>query len=149
MPEATPEFKERLREAFEELELGRTFTYRRTFTEGDLAMFCGISGDYNPYHQDEQFARESPFGRRTLPGLLTASMMTHIGGMLGFLATEMSFEYLAAVYPGDTVTCTVTIADKDVEKRHMTSKAEFTNQEGKEVLRASFSGFPAQVRLAR
>lgn len=149
MPEATPEFKEQLREAFAQLEVGRTFNYRRTFTEGDLAMFCGISGDYNPYHQDEQFARESPFGARTLPGLLTASMMTHIGGMLGFLATEMSFEYLAPVYPGDTVTCTVTIAEKDEEKRRVTGEAEFTNQEDALVLRARFSGFPARVRLAR
>lgn len=149
MPEATPEFKEQLREAFAELEVGRTFTYQRTFTEGDLTMFCGVSGDYNPYHQDEQFARESWFGERTLPGLLTASMMTHIGGMLGFLATEMSFEYLAAVYPGDTVTCTVTIADKDEEKRRMTGEAEFTNQEDVLVLRARFSGFPGRVRLAR
>lgn len=90
-------------------------------------MFCGISDDYNPYHQDERFARESPFGQRTLPGLLTASMMTHTGGMLGFLATEMSFEYLVAVYPGDTVTCTVTIAEKDEEKRRITGEAEFTN----------------------
>lgn len=149
MPEATPEFKEQLREAFAELEVGRTFTYQRTFTEGDLSTFCGVTGDYNPYHQDEQFARESWFGERTLPGLLTASMMTHIGGMLGFLATEMSFEYLAAVYPGDTVTCTVTIADKDEEKRRMTGEAEFTNQEDVLVLRARFSGFPGRVRLAR
>ena len=149
MPEATPEFKQQLREAFAELEVGRTFTYQRTFTEGDLSTFCGVTGDYNPYHQDEQFARESWFGERTLPGLLTASMMTHIGGMLGFLATEMSFEYLAAVYPGDTVTCTVTIADKDEEKRRIRGEAEFTNQEGKHVLRASFGGFPGRVRLAR
>lgn len=149
MPEASPEFKQQLREAFAELEVGRTFTYQRTFTEGDLTAFCGISGDYNPYHQDDGFARESWFGRRTLPGLLTGSMMTHIGGMLGFLATEMSFEYLAAVYPGDTVTCTVTIAEKDEEKRRMTGEAEFTNQEGKLVLRARFSGFPGRVRLAR
>jgi 3-hydroxybutyryl-CoA dehydratase len=127
MPEATPEFKGRLRETFEELEVGRTFTYRRTFTEGDLAMFCGISDGYNPYLQDERFARESPFGQRTLPGLLTASMMTHTGGMLEFHATEMSFEYLVAVYPSDTVTCTVTIAEKDEEKRCITGETEFTN----------------------
>lgn len=149
MPEATPEFKEQLRDAFAELELGKTFTYRRTFTEGDLTAFCGVTGDYNPYHQDEEFARASWFGRRTLPGLLSGSMMTHIGGMLGFLATEMSFEYLSAVYPGDTVTCAVTITEKDEEKRRMTGEAEFVNQEGKQVLRASFSGFPGRVRLAR
>lgn len=149
MPEASPEFKERLREAFRELEVGRTFTYTRTFTEGDVALFCGVTGDYNPYHQDEEFARQSWYGRRTLPGLLTASMMTHIGGMLGFLATEMSFEYVAPVYAGDTVTCTVTIAEKDEEKRRITGEADFVDQDGKQVLRARFSGFPGRVRLVR
>lgn len=149
MSEASPEFKERLREAFRELEVGRTFTYTRTFTEGDVALFCGVTGDYNPYHQDEEFARQSWYGKRTLPGLLTASMMTHIGGMLGFLATEMSFEYVAPVYAGDTVTCTVTIAEKDEEKRRITGEADFVDQNGEQVLRARFSGFPGQVRLAR
>ncbi|MDQ3567527.1 MAG: hypothetical protein M3397_05540 [Actinomycetota bacterium] len=83
MPEATPGFKRQLREAFDELEVGRTFTFRRTFTEGDVALFCGVTGDYNPYHQDAEFAGESFYGRLTIPGLLTGSMLTHIGGMLG------------------------------------------------------------------
>ena len=94
MPEATPEFKQRLREAFDEMYVGQTFAFRRTFTDGDVALFCGVTGDYNPHHQDEAFARESWYGRLTIPGLLTGSMLTHIGGLLGFLATEMSFEYL-------------------------------------------------------
>lgn len=149
MPEATPEFKRQLHEAFAELQVGQTFTYTRTFTEGDLAIFCGVTGDYNPYHQDEEFARGSWYGQRTLPGLLTASMMTHIGGMLGFLATEMSFEYLAPVYPGDTITCTVTVAEKDEERRRMTGEADFVNHDGAQVLRARFSGFPGRVRLAK
>ncbi len=113
MPEPTPEFKRQLREAFDELEVGRTFTFRRTFTEGDVALFCGVTGDYNPYHQDAEFAGESFYGQLTIPGLLTGSMLTHIGGMLGFLATEMCFEYLAPVYAGDTITCLVTILEKD------------------------------------
>jgi len=49
MPEPIPEFKRRLREAFDELEVGRTFTFRRTFTDGDVVLFCGVTGDYNPY----------------------------------------------------------------------------------------------------
>lgn len=149
MPEATPEFKRRLREAFDAVSVGQTFTYRRTFTEGDVALFCGVTGDYNPYHQDEEFARESWYGRRTLPGLLTASMMTHIGGMLGFLATEMRFEYVAPVYVGDTITCTVTILKKDESRRRVEGGADFTNEDGTQVLRARFSGFPGQLRLAR
>ena len=89
MLEATPEFKRRLREALDETFVGQTFTFRRTFTDGDVALFCRVTGDYNPYHQDAEFARESPYGRPTIPGLLTGSMLTRIGGLLGFLATEM------------------------------------------------------------
>ena len=149
MSEATPEFKQRLQEAFDEMHVGQTFTFRGTFTDGDVAMFCGVTGDYNPYHQDEAFARESPYGRLTIPGLLTGSMLTHIGGLLGFLATEMSFEYLAPVFVGDSVSCTVTVVEKDEAKRRVAASAGFFNQDGVEVLRARFSEFPGRIRLAR
>ena len=149
MSEATPEFKQQLREAFDAMRVGQTFTFRRTFTEGDVALFCGVTGDYNPYHIDETFAQISFFGRRIIPGLLTASMITHIGGMLGFLATEMHFSYVTSVYIGDTITCTVTFTEKDEQKRLFHATASLVNQQGVEVLRAQFSGFPGNVRLAQ
>jgi 3-hydroxybutyryl-CoA dehydratase len=149
MSEATPEFKQQLREAFDTMRAGQTFTFRRTFTEGDVALFCGVTGDYNPYHIDETFAQSSFFGRRIIPGLLTASMITHIGGMLGFLATEMHFSYVASVYIGDTITCTVTFTEKDEQKRLFHATASLVNQHGVEVLQAQFSGFPGNVRLAQ
>jgi len=137
----------RLSEAFEALEPGKRFVYRRTFTDGDVALFCGVTGDLNPYHQDEIFAASTPFGRRIIPGLLTASMLTHVGGMLGFLATEMHFEFLGAVYVGDTVTCTLTFVERDRERRRFLAEATAVNQEGLEVLRGRVSGFPSQIRL--
>lgn len=82
------------------------------------------------------------------PAYLTASMITHIGGMVGFLATQMTFDFLAPVFPGDTITCTVAFGERDVALRRMVGSARFENQDGEEVLRARFSGFPAQVRLA-
>jgi 3-hydroxybutyryl-CoA dehydratase len=147
--QASDDFKARLRVAFDAVAVGQTFTWRRTFTEGDVALFCGVTGDFNPYHLDDTFARESWFGRRIIPGLLTASLATHIGGLIGFLATEMSFEYLAPVYIGDTVTVTVTVVEKDEAQRTLTSAVTCVNQEGREVLIGRFSGFPADVRLAR
>jgi acyl dehydratase len=147
--EAPEVYKQRLQDAFDQLEVGQTFTFRRTFTDGDVALFCGVTGDYNPYHIDETFVRESRFGRRIVPGLLTASMITHIGGMLGFLATEMSFRFTAGVYIGDTVICTVTVAEKDAARRFILGRATFTNQEGMEVLQARFGGSASHVRLAR
>jgi 3-hydroxybutyryl-CoA dehydratase len=149
MPEATSEFKQRLREVFEEVHVGRAFTFRRTFTDGDVALFCGVTSDYNPCHQDAQFARESWYGRLTIPGLLTGSMLTHIGGMLGFLAMEMSFEYLAPVFVGATISCTVTITERDEDRRRVAAAASFVNQDGSEVLRARFAVFPSRARLAR
>src|SRR4028118_845539 len=125
MSKATPEFKQRLQEAFGEMHVGQTFTFRGTFTDGDVAMFCGVTGDYNPYHQDEAFARESSYVRLTIPGLLTGSMLTHIRGLLGFLATEMSFEYLAPVFVGDSVSCTVTVKEKDETKHRIAASAGF------------------------
>ena len=147
MSEATPEFKQQLREAFDAIQVGQTFTFRRTFTEGDVALFCGVTGDYNPYHIDETFAQSNFFGRRIIPGLLTSSMITHIGGMIGFLATEMHFQYVESVYIDDTITCTVTLIEKDAEKRLFRVTSTCVNQHGVEVLRARFSGFPANVRL--
>ncbi len=105
--------------------------------------------NYNPYHIDERFVQGSWFGRRIIPGLLTSSMITHIGGMIGFLASEMHFSYVAPVYIGDTITCTVTFMEKDLEKRLFHAIASSVNQDGVEVLQARFSGFPAKVRLAR
>jgi 3-hydroxybutyryl-CoA dehydratase len=149
MPQASEDFKRRLHEAFDALAAGQTFTWRRTLTEGDVALFCAVTGDLNPYHLDDTFATESFFGRRIVPGLLTASMLTYIGGMLGFLATEMTFRYRAPVYVGDTVTCTVTFVEKDSAARCFTGEARSVNQHGEEVLTATFKGFPADVRLAR
>src|SRR5579875_4007613 len=130
MSQATPEFKQQVKAAFESIEPGQTFTFRRTFSDGDVAMFCGVTGDYNPYHIDALFLQSSWFGRKIIPGLLTASMITHIGGMIGFLATEMNFQFTQAVYVGDTITCVVTITEKDEQKRIFRAKANFVNQDG-------------------
>lgn len=146
-PSAT--FKAQLRQAFADIAVGQTFTFRRTFTEGDLTAFCGITGDYNPYHIDEIFAQESWYSRRIVPGLLTGSMMTHIGGLLGFLATEMNFKFLAPVYVGDTVTCIVTINGKDEASRRVLASTQYINQHGQIVLTAEFAGFPSNIRLVK
>ena len=149
MPDATPQFKQQLKEAFDAMQEGQVFTFRRTFTAGDVALFCGVTGDYNPYHIDQTFLEESWFKRPIIPGLLTGSMITHIGGMIGFLASEMEFKFVSPVYVGDTITCTVTFVQKDEVKRKLRARATYVTQSGEEVLQCTFAGFPADVRLAR
>ncbi len=142
------EYKQLVQNAFDAMPMGKSYRFTRTFTDGDVAMFCGVTGDFNPYHLDDDFAAASPMRRRIIPGLLTASMATHIGGMIGFLATHMNYNFLLPVYVGDTVTCTVTIIEKDAARRRLVGETVCINQEGKEVLRGTFEGFPSLVRLA-
>jgi acyl dehydratase len=62
---------------FEDLTVGMRFeTARRTITEADLVNFSGVSGDFNPLHTDEEFARRSIYGRRIAHGALMLAYMS-------------------------------------------------------------------------
>jgi len=124
------------------LKVGDKVTFRRTFTEGDVALFVGATWDVNPYHTDAEFVKSTRFGRRSVPGLLTASVGTHVGGLWNVLATDLRFEFLAPVYVGDTVTAEVEVAEGDPARNWYRFKIRCTNQDGQEVLRGEINGYP-------
>lgn len=128
--------------SFDDLHVGDSFTFARTLGEGECALFVAASGDFNPYHTDEGFARAHRFGRRVVPGLLTASLFTHIGGEIGFLATRMTFEYTAPVFVGDTVNVRAEVIAIDKERKFLRIRGEARNQDGAIVLRSEAEGFP-------
>ncbi|MBE3585878.1 MAG: hypothetical protein IMW94_06925 [Thermoanaerobacter sp.] len=68
--------------SWSELEVGDTVTFYRNFTDGDVASFLGVTGDFNPIHLDPRAAVHCGFQGRVVPGLLTGSMLTHAGGTL-------------------------------------------------------------------
>ncbi|SDP45115.1 MaoC family dehydratase [Desulforhopalus singaporensis] len=115
------------------------FTVSRTFTDEDVNRFGEISKDYNPVHYNELFAAQKNFDGCICHGLLIGSMLTEIGGQIGWLATEMTFKFKRPVYIGDRVTCTFTINSID-EKGYASGKAEFTNQNHTVVLTAQLKG---------
>jgi 3-hydroxybutyryl-CoA dehydratase len=127
---------------FSELHVGEKLSYRRTLGEGDCAMFVSASGDFNPYHTDEVFSRSHRFGKRIVPGLLSASLLTHIGGELGFLATKMVFDYKEPVFIGDTLTAEAMIAEIDDKKRFLKMVCTVTRSGGGIVLTAEVEGYP-------
>lgn len=131
-----------LAKRFEDLKVGDEFAFTRTLGEGECALFIAASGDFNPFHTDEGFAQRHRFGRRIVPGLLTASLFTHVGGEMGFLATRMTFEYPAPVFVGDTVTIRGKILSLDPDRRTLHFAGEATNQNGVRVLRAEAEGYP-------
>ncbi|MBW2001859.1 MAG: MaoC family dehydratase [Deltaproteobacteria bacterium] len=126
--------------AIEGISVGDTFTTSRTFTEQQVMDFAKISRDYNPFHFDERFIKAMKFNRKICHGLLVASMVTEIGGQLGWLATEMDFKFQKPVYLGDTIKAELTVIDID-ENGLATSEVVFTNQDGATVLEAVIKGF--------
>ena len=116
--------------------LGNKVSFARTLTDGDVSLFIGATWDVNPYHTDDGFASKTPFKKRVVPGLLTASLLTHLGGLWAFLATDMNFEFLAPVYIGETITAEAEIIDLDEERGWVCLSCRCINQAGVEVLRA-------------
>ncbi len=124
--------------------LGAKVAFSRTLTEADVALFIGTTWDVNPLHTDDTYCAATPFKRRIVPGLLTASLLTHLGGLWAFLATEMHFHYLAPVYIGDTITAEGTVASLDEKTGAVKLDCRCLNQDGKQVLQADVYGFPGK-----
>lgn len=141
IPPQMPQLPKRI---IDQIEVGSRTYFRRTITEADVAMFIGVTWDVNPYHTDETFARQTKFATRIVPGLLTAGLLTHLGGLWAFLATEMHFQFLAPVYIGDTVTASALIAEYDPERGWVRLECECRNAAGDLVLKADVRGFPGR-----
>ncbi len=123
---------------------GEKVAFTRTLTEADVALFIGTTWDVNPLHTDEVYCQATPFKRRIVPGLLTASLLTHLGGLWAFLATEMHFYFIAPVYVGDSITAQAQVAAVAPETGAVELRCVCTNQAGEEVLRADVHGYPGK-----
>ena len=121
------------------LKIGDTFTVTRTFSEQDVSWFADITRDYNPIHFDERFTDAKNLKGRICHGLLVGSLLTEIGGQIGWLASRMDFRFKNPVYFGDTITCDLVITDID-SKNRASAKARFKKQDGTVVLEAELGG---------
>jgi 3-hydroxybutyryl-CoA dehydratase len=122
------------------LKVGDIFSVSRAFTVEDVLQFAEISRDYNPVHFDERFAKVKHFAGPVCQGLLVASLVTEIGGQIGWLASGMEFKFIKPVYFGDTIRCDFTIVDIG-EGGHARGEGVFTNEDQATVLLAVVTGF--------
>jgi len=127
------------------LQAGDSFTVSRRFSEQDIQRFANISRDYNPVHFDARFAEARGFRTPVSHGLLTASLVTEIGGQIGWLASGMTFHFKKPVYAGDTITCHWVITNID-EKDRVTATITMTNEDDIVVLEAQTSGVVPGVK---
>ena len=117
----------------EDFEIGREYVSpARTVTEADVVNFAGLSGDFNPLHMDEEFAKRGPFGKRIAHGALGFILSTGLSNQLGlYEGTTIAFLECTVKYPaplciGDTGHAVVT----PTETRH-------SSKPGKGILKQS------------
>lgn len=107
----------------EEIEAGMTASYSQTITDADIKDFAGISGDKNPVHMDEVYAKESRFERRIAHGMLSSSFFSALFGTQlpgrGCVYVGQNLKFRKPVYIGDTVTATIEVTSIDIERRRV------------------------------
>jgi len=107
---------------FDQFRPGQRFASpARTVTEADIAAFAAWSGDWNPLHTDEEFARRTPFRGRVAHGLLIQAISTGLASRIGIFEgtiaalAGMTLEFVLPVRAGDTVRLELEVRELDPE----------------------------------
>lgn len=117
-----------------ELEVGQKASFSKSVTETDVYLFAGISGDLNPAHINEEYAKETMFKKRIAHGILSGALISAVIGVQlpgpGTIYEFQSLNFLAPVYFGDTITSTVEIKEIIKERNRAVLTTVCTNQNG-------------------
>ena len=126
---------------FDELTVGMTESFKVTITEEMLDAFKGITGDVNPLHNDEEFAKAKGHPGRVAYGMLTASFLSTLAGVYipgeRSLIQQVETKFAKPVYIGDELTVTGEITELVESVQRLELKVTITNQDGKKVLRGT------------
>ena len=123
-----------LGKSYDEIQIGDEASFSKTITETDVYLFAGISGDFNPMHVNEEYAKQTPFKTRIAHGALPQSLIAPVLGMklpgLGTVAVEINCRFKAPTFFGDTITASARVTEKIEEKRWVRMALTWTNQRG-------------------
>jgi len=109
--------------AITELEVGQSAEITRVVDDETVRKFAEVSGDFNPLHMDEAYAKRSPFRGRIAHGALVASFIScvlgnHLPGP-GAVFAGMTMRFERPVRIGATVIARATVTEVDVKARRV------------------------------
>ena len=113
-----------VRHYLEDLSVGQSASYARTITESDIQQFGAVSGDLNPLHFDEDYAKTTIFRGRIAHGMLSASFLSTVLGTqlpgAGSIFLSATIRFKAPVRIGDHVVASCTVREIDKQKGRVT-----------------------------
>lgn len=117
-----------------EIKLGQKASRSKTVTETDVYLFAGVTGDFNPMHVDEEYAKNTPFKGRIAHGMLLGGLISAVVAMElpgpGTIYISQEMKFLAPVRIGDTITANVEVIEILEEKLRLCLRTYCINQEG-------------------
>jgi acyl dehydratase len=106
---------------FDELKIGNSARLSRTLTRKDIELFAIMSGDVNPAHVDDEFARSDMFHHIIAHGMWGAALISTVLGTEmpgpGTIYLNQTLHFHAPIAPGDSVDVTVTVRKKEARHR--------------------------------
>ena len=118
--------------------VGERSSFSKTVTDEDVHTLAEVTGDFNPLHLDEEYARKTRFGRRIVHGVFSAGLISAVlGNQLpghGSIYLSQQVEFLAPVFIGDTITATAEVVSWRPDKKIITLKTDCHNQHNKQVV---------------
>ena len=123
-----------LGKTIDEMKVGDSAEFAKTIAESDVYLFAGITGDLNPFHVNEDFAKDTFFKGRIAHGILLAGFIStvigcHLPGP-GAIYVKQELKFMAPGRIGDTITAKATVKEIVAEKNRVVLTTTCTNQKG-------------------
>lgn len=122
----------------DQINVGDSAEFTKTITESDVYIYAGVTGDLNPAHVDEVYARKTFFKTRIAHGMLLAGFISGILGTKlpgpGTIYVKQELRFLAPVPIGNTVTVRVKVTTVNHNHNRLIFKTTCINQDGVLVL---------------
>src|SRR4051794_32023167 len=119
--------------------VGDSAEITKTIEQADIDAFADVTGDHNPVHVDEEFAKTTRFGRRIAHGMLTASLISAVLAKKlpgeGSVYLGQTLQFVAPVFPGDEITARVTVREVREDKPILKLETVCVNQRDAVVIR--------------
>ena len=132
-----------------DLNVGDTFRLKYSVSDADVQKFGEISGDFNPAHFNEEYAKGTVFKGRIAHGMISVAKFSGIFGMdmpgLGAIWGGQNLKFLAPVFLNQPYTAVAQVKEKGEKNVVFTCWAE--DKEGKHVLEGEGVLYPIPQKV--